>query len=165
MPYLTGQVLTQADIAALFTSGTYTPTLGNMVIGTGGTPTNSAKFTFVGFPAGGVLTVEGKIKFGTTGTTLPAASAETISLPSGYAMIDATDVLNELPSTVTFNDVSAVLPFKGILRPNSTTTVRLIHLAVSGSSIIPADVTATVPFTWAINDEIYYRFSARCTGP
>lgn len=164
MPYLTGQVLTQADIAALFASGTYTPTLGAMAVGTGGTPTNSAKYTFVGFPAGGVLTVEGKIKFGTTSVTLPGASTETISLPSGYALID-TSGSSVFPAGVSYTDVSAGQSWSGLLAPNSSTTVVLYVPVVSGTMLVTSLVSGTVPFTWAINDEIYYRFTARCTGP
>lgn len=165
MAYLTGQILTQADIAALFTSGTYTPTLANMVIGTGGTPINTAKFTFVGFPAGGVLTVEGRIKFGTTGTTLPGASVETISLPSGYALID-TSVDGALISQVVFQDVSAPGTERlGIIVPVTSTTVRPVMPTVTGSFLFRLSIDATNPFTWAINDEFYYRYQARCTGP
>lgn len=163
MAYLTGQVLTQADIAALFTSGTYTPTLGAMVIGTGGTPTNTAKYTFVGFPAGGVLTVEGKIKFGTTGVTLPAGSTETISLPSGYAFID-TGTFCHLNCAVSLVDITGGI-YDGSLRTASTTTVSLFLKTFVAGGVNFDVLTATTPFTWAINDEIYYRFSARCTGP
>lgn len=164
MAYLTGEVLTQADIAALFASGTYTPTLGNMAIGTGGTPTNTAKYTFVGFPAGGILTVEGSIKFGTTGVTLPSGPSETVSLPSGYALID-TNPSSELSSTVTFVDVSGGVAMKGMIRPNTTTTLRMVLINVSGANLVVNDVSATTPFTWAVSDEIYYKFVARCTGP
>lgn len=164
MPYLTGQVLSEADIAALFTSGTYTPTLGAMVIGTGGTPTNSAKFTFVGFPAGGVLTVEGKIKFGTAGQTFPAASAETISLPAGYSLIETSTATATL-SLVTFVDSSTGAVSYGAVFPNTATTVRPLISSVSGSFITAVDVAATTPFAWASGDEINYRFAARCTGP
>lgn len=163
MAYLTGQVLTQADIAALFTSGTYTPTLTNLAIGTGGTPTNSAKYTFVGFPAGGVLTVEGKIKFGTTAPTLPGASLETVSLPSGYSMID-TSGSSFLSGEVAFSDVTGSV-WEGLLLPASATSFYLYSKAVSGTGLVAALLTATVPFAWAVNDEIYYRFSCRCTGP
>jgi hypothetical protein len=161
--YLTGEVLTEANIAALFTSGTYTPTLVGMVIGTGGTPTNSAKYTFVGFPAGGVLTVEGKIKFGTSGQTFPAATA-TISLPSGYSMID-TEALAPINAAVVFSDVSPVNVVRGAMQYSSATTVRLIAVSVSGSYTINGATGTTIPFTWASNDEIYYHFSVRCTGP
>jgi hypothetical protein len=162
--YLTGQVLTQADIAALFTSGTYTPTLGNMAIGTGGTPTNTASYTFVGFPAGGVLTVEGSIKFGTTAPTLPGASVETISLPSGYTMIN-TDINNLLMSQVIFNDVSAGAKNFGVLGSATTTTLTFYSSTVSGTLLTTSGITAAIPFAWAVSDEIFYRFSCRCTGP
>lgn len=165
MAYLTGQVLTQADIAALFKSGTYTPTLGNMAIGTGGTPINTASYTFVGFPAGGVLTVEGSIKFGTTAPTLPGASNESIALPAGYAMLGAIGSTATLSATVNYIDVSGGLNIIGALGSLSTTTVFLMVPTPSTVYNTVIGLTATVPFTWAINDEIYYRFSVRCTGP
>lgn len=167
MAYLTGQVLTEANIAALFTSGTYTPTLGNLAIGTGGTPINSAKYTFVGFPAGGVLTVEGAIKFGSTAPTLPAGSDETFSLPSGYALIDATGVgVADLNGRVSYYDVTGAVIFHGSLQVASSTTLYLRLPTVAGSYLqANVSLTATTPFAWAVNDEIYYRFSCRCTGP
>lgn len=145
------------------TNGTYTPTLVGMVIGTGGTPIDTASFTFTGLPAGGTLTVEGKIKFGTAGTTFPAALS-TIGLPTGYSLID-TDPLNDLSSSVTYNDVSASQPYKGQVRPNTTTTVRLVITNVSGTLIQLGPTSTILPFTWAINDEIYYKFTVRATGP
>lgn len=164
MAYLTGQVLTQADIAALFTSGTYTPTLANMAIGTGGTPTNTAKFTFVGFPAGGVLTVEGQIKFGTTGVTLPGASNESISLPAGYSMIYS-NANSRLASVVQYLDVTGAIAVDGTIGPLTATTVIPYTPTVVGTTLQDVVLSSTAPFTWAVNDEIYYRFSVRCTGP
>lgn len=151
-------------LRAPFVNGTYTPTLANMVIGTGGTPTNTASYTFVGAAAGGVLTVEGKVKFGTTGTTLPGASAETISLPAGYSIID-TGALAELLSNIVYNDVTGGVNFKGTLYPASATTLSLLVTSVSGAQMTNAALTATIPFAWAINDEIYYKFAVRATGP
>lgn len=167
--FVAGVALTAAELNVIVaavegSSGTYTPTLGNMVIGTGGTPTNTASYTFVGAAEAGILTVEGKIKFGSTAPTLPGASAETISLPAGYSLIE-TDSLAELLSNVFYNDVSGSVNFKGTLYPASSTTLTLFVTSVSGSQITNAALTATVPFTWAINDEIKYRFAARATGP
>ncbi len=164
MAYLTDEVLTQADIAALFTSGTYTPTLANLAIGTGGTPTNSAKWTFTGFPAGGDLLVEGTIKFGTSGTTLPGASAETISLPSGYSMIAAAGIFPML-GEVDYFDATAGLFYKGTIVSVTATTIGLYVPVVSGTVLVETALSATLPFAWAINDEIQYRYIARCTGP
>jgi hypothetical protein len=163
MPYLTGQVITQADLAALFTSGTYTPTLGNLAIGTGGTPVNSAKYTFVGFPAGGVLTVEGRIKFGTSSVTLPAGSDETISLPSGYSIIE-TGVLEPV-CQINYIDDSTGAYVRGGLLVNSATTVKFVLWPIVATYETLTVLTATTPFTWAINDSIVYRFVCRCTGP
>jgi hypothetical protein len=165
MPYLTGQVLSETDIANLFKSGTYTPTLVNLAIGTGGTPTNSAKWTFVGFPAGGVLTLEGMIKFGTTAPTLPGASEESISLPAGYSMIDTGGSVASLSGQVSFYDVSAAGVFQGFAIALSATTFGLRWAQVTGTIIqVNNSLTLTTPIAWAINDEIHYRISVRCTG-
>lgn len=165
MAHLTGTALTQAEIDSWFVSGTYTPTLANLAIGTGGSPTNTASFTFAGFPAGGILTVEGKIVFGTTAPTLPGASQESISLPSGYSMI-LTDTSSGLAGTLLYVDVSAATLFDGLMAPLTATTVGLYVKTVSGTAIaVNSALTATVPFTWAINDEIRYRFVCRATGP
>lgn len=164
MAYLTGEAITQADLAALFASGTYTPTLGSMVIGTGGSASNSAKYTFVGFPAGGELIVEGAIVFGTSGQTFPGAGTETFSLPSGYTLIDST-TSSIVAGWTSFVDSSAGSTIHGVLRPNSSTTMRLLVLSVTGTNLTVVDIASTVPFTWASGDQIYYRFVARCTGP
>lgn len=166
MPYLTGQVLSQADIAALFASGTYTPTLANLAIGTGGTPINSAKYTFVGFPAGGVLHVEGRIKFGTTSVTLPGASEETMTLPTGYAMIDTTSTSANVNGQASFFFVGSAFVCQGFLVMITSTTVGFRVARVSGSNIQTNNaMTSTIPGTWAVSDEIHYRYSVRCTGP
>lgn len=145
-----------------FVNGTYTPTLVGMVIGTGGTPTNTANYTFVGTSAGGVLTVEGKIKFGTSGQTFPAATI-TASLPAGYSLID-TSTEAQIAGSVSFLDVGTQ-NYKGFVLPSTATVVRFMVLTVSGTFIVPGATGTTTPFTWTSNDEIYYRYSARVTTP
>lgn len=139
-------------------SGTFTPVLGNMVIGTGGS-INTATFKF----SDGILVVEGKIKFGTAGTTLPGASQETIALPTGYTMA-FTDVIHELACKINYNDVSAGANFKGAMAPSTSSVLSIFVDAVSGTNIVNAALTAAVPFAWAISDEIYYRYVVEATG-
>jgi hypothetical protein len=63
-------------------SGSYTPTLTNMDVGTGGSADNSARYTY----AHGILNCSGTIVFGTSGTTFPGGSNEKIGLPSGFTI-------------------------------------------------------------------------------
>lgn len=146
-------------------AGTYTPTLANLAIGTGGTPVNTASYTFVGGPAGGILTVEGRIKFGTTAPTLPGASSETFSLPAGYSLTDPAAGLADLNGRVSYYDVTGALIIHGSLQAASASTVYFRLPTAAGSfQQLNIELTAANPFAWAINDEIYYRFSARATG-
>jgi hypothetical protein len=76
-----------------------------------------------------------------------------------------TSVSSILACNVQFIDASPAASAHGVVYPLSATTLGMYVLAVSGANVSSALLTATVPFTWAINDEIYYRFVCRCTGP
>jgi hypothetical protein len=150
--------------APITVNGTYVPVLANLAIGTGGTPINTATFTFNGLSAGGVLTVEGVIKFGTTSITLPGASAPTISLPVGYSLIAPLNT-EQLISSANFFDVSAALNYRGVCMTVDATHIAPQYLLASAPGVAGGPPVSTVPFTWATADEIHWRILARCTGP
>lgn len=150
---------------SIVTSGTYTPTLANMAIGTGGGAVNAASFTFTGPPGGiGLLTIEGNLKFGTAGATLPGAGVETFSLPTGYANVETTS-LHSNASSLSCRLIGAAVNAKGIMRPESASTLRPIVYQVAGANIIIADITAAIPGAWANGDEIWWKSVQRATGP
>ena len=144
-------------------AGTYTPALIGVVVGTGGI--NTAEFTFVGSPENGLLTIDGKIKLGTAGFTVPQA-VTAVGLPPGYgAYAPTSDVGQDFLSEVAFFDVSAPELVKGVARPQTGTTVRLVVLVVTGAKIVTGGTSPTAPFAWATGDEILYRFQCRGGGP
>lgn len=150
----------QTDIAALEAaqvvreSGTYTPTLGNMVVGTAGT--NTATYTYVGDDTGGHLAIHGRILFGSAGQTFPGASSETVSLPTGFQIAsDFADGLNVLGGICVIDADST--DFTGHLRWSSNTTLRLVleqdGAGVGANNIAIVDFTSGDPIaTWAQGD-------------
>jgi hypothetical protein len=131
------------------TGGTYTPTLVGMAIGTGGSAANTAKWSY----SDGVLTLDGAILFGTTGTTFPGASI-TASLPSGFTAM--TPYLSVMPVGMCALNDFGVTTYSGVTRLDSTTTVRFVAQDASGTYLAHAVTGTTIPFTWGAGDGIYW---------
>jgi hypothetical protein len=121
----------------------YTPTLSNITLGSGGT---SAFYYQV---VGKQVNVRGRITLGTTGTLTGAA---TFTLPvtcilsnqfwqSGASLLD-----------------SGTNYFQGVVQLG-TTAASLYAVNSSGTYSVLTATSATVPFTWAINDVINVGFS------
>lgn len=135
-------------------SGTYTPSLTGMAVGTGGSAANTATYSFVG----GVLVASGNIVFGTSGATLPGASAETISMPSGFTF---TAPASTYVGTVLLS--SGGVQSIGALRIESTgatNTIRPLAFNAAGTYLTAVDLTATIPGTWAAGDTIRWQIVA-----
>jgi hypothetical protein len=139
-------------LEALPVTGTYTPALTGMAIGTGGGALNTADFVF----DGETLFVHGEIKFGTSGTTFPGATI-TVGLPSGYEMPATTVTVSHPMSEVTFIDLATNV-FAGLCRREAGTddALRLLLRLSSGTYGGYAATSTTVPHTWAAGDEIEY---------
>lgn len=156
----TGDTITETWVDSVTTglntgvfSGTYTPTLSGMAVGTGGSATNSAVYSFVA----GQLTVAGAIIFGTTGTTFPGANIN-ISLPSTFVSSDYAASWFGM-----CNMAVGGITFLGVCSQNTSTTVRFVVLnAAAAGSLTHLATSTTVPGTWAAGDTIKYRFS--CFG-
>lgn len=136
----------------LLGSGTYTPALTNMAIGTGGGAANTATWTYVF----GTIRIEGTLTFGTAGTTFPAAAVETFGAPSGFtfATVAATPV--GLASII-----SAGVITRGEVRIESGTTFRILSWNAAGASLTAVDLAAGVPGVWAAGDGFRYSFDAQ----
>ena len=155
--FVAGEAFTAAQANTINTgadTGTYTPTLGGMAIGTGGSAANTASFNFIG----GVLFVEGSVIFGTSGQTFP--TAPTVTLPTGYTVTTVT--VNRPCGLSALND-AGVGTFSGECRVASSTTVQFVAEQSSATSGIVAAISTTSPMTWAAGDSILYEFWVRAT--
>lgn len=139
-----------------FDSGTYTPVLLNMAIGTGGSPDNTATYRY----ANGLLSVWGHIDFGTTGATLPGASTEAIGFPPGYTsdLPLAGMVIGMVRMNIGGDDFMG--PLLG--GTGSEATLRSFHL-INSIWIDTNPIGATSPATWAGDDWITYHFTVPVT--
>lgn len=140
-------------------SGSYTPTLTGIVVGTGGTPYNTAKYVIVG----GVIHVEGRIQFGNTANTYPSGANPGVSLPAGVTFTNFT-VGQTLPAVINYLD-TGVGNWIGTLWQFTSTSVIFVVYAAAAAYVNIAVPAATVPFAWGAGDQIIYSFTAQVTGP
>lgn len=142
--------------------GTWTPTLTNFAVGTGGSATNTAAYTWVGSNLSsddGILYMNGSITFGTSGATLPGSSGSVLilGLPSGFT-IPSTAYSgtgpNALAGGVTYQDSSPAANYKGEVWYYSATFIRFVILNTSGTYPTVGGFTAATPFTWASGDKM-----------
>ena len=140
LSYYTGSAW--ANAAFLTTWVAYTPTLTNITLGTGGT---SAFYYQV---VGKQVNVRGRITLGTSGVLTGVA---TFSLPINAITADQ------------FWDAGAMLVDGSNLYPGmvrvGTSTATVLAIAASGTYTTAGNTSATIPFTWGINDIINVGFS------
>lgn len=135
---------------------TYTPVLTSLAPGTGGTPINTADYTFIGPPglgSKGILNIQGRIAFGTSGQTFPT-SASRVSLPPGFNHLMTATLwhvglargsVSGVYEGVTVNDTVATLLQFMFASTTSTS---------AGTPITFSSATATFPAAWAGGNEI-----------
>lgn len=157
-------------------SGTWTPTLTGIAIGTGGTPLNIAAYTYVGGPNigdRGIMSARGQVRFGTTGVTLPAGIAIDLTLPTGFQF--PADLTNDLANfadyaigTITCRDDGAG-SYPGWLcltgtankfRPIVDQTTITTHTGTVTVFSTRTVLAATAPFPWGINDAFAWAWTA-----
>jgi hypothetical protein len=126
----------------------YTPTLTNMVIGTGG----SAKGTLEWRNEGDQIHVRGYLILGSSGQSM--GSVPTMTLPVPAAAISAP--YQWVGTCGSLNDVSAatVATLAMFRFNNGNTTVAVL----SNATGTPTNISSTAPFTWAAGDAIYVDF-------
>lgn len=132
---------------------TYTPTLTNLTIGTGGSALTFAEWKRVGQD----VWVHFVFTIGTTGPAV--GTIPTMTLPVTAA---AFATPNKYLGGTTYYDVSATATYEGRVSAisGSTTAVRLLAFPASGGG--PAQpVTAAAPFTWAPGDTFEGDFTYR----
>lgn len=142
--------------------GSYTPTLTGMAIGTGGTPINTAYYTWIGGSTAGskgLLIMEGVVRFGTTGVTLPAATPLGISFPAAYQLAQYVDSKHTIGQ---WTYVGAGGESHNVVNTASINVLRLLADVISGAKRVPTATSSTVPGTWAINESIHW--TVACMG-
>lgn len=150
----------EARPLAEFASGSYTPSLTNLSIGTGGNPQNLAEYTYVGganVGQNGLLIAMGTIELGTSGTV---GNAPTLAMPTGF-VLDLVSGSNNPIGAARLSDVSTGANTRqALVYPSTTGTIRFI---TDGFGSTVGSITATSPFTWAAGDLIAWNFAARVT--
>lgn len=158
-------------VSALATvqTASYTPALTNMAIGTGGTPINTAIYTWIGGAgtgAHGTLDIQGQIRFGSSGQTFPSNPPK-IALPTGFIFDDAMPFPGSgsnggvMLGGVGYWDETGNQGYGGAIGYDSTSTIRLLNYNVGGTNPQFNSVSTSTPFTWAVDDQINYNFTIR----
>ena len=129
------------------TGNSYTPTLVNITIGTGGTPLNTGRWERMG----NYVDVEAIVQLGTTGFSV--STGFTISLP--IAMDTGFTQTSTIIGTATFSDATGPL-YQGATVAVGTSAVETRYLSTSTSTSHASlgQAGATLPFTWAAGDRI-----------
>lgn len=127
---------------------TYSPTWTNLSVGNG---TVTARYRQIG------TLVETRITI-VFGSTTSISGAVSVSLPVTRATYAGTAGLTAL-GLARFFDTSGGAASEGAAMNVSTTTVRLQVWKSDGTYLTSADLSSTVPFTWATGDEINVQFS------
>lgn len=123
----------------------WTPTLTNLTIGNG---TLTCAYTQVGKTVIGRFTV-------LFGTTTSMGTIPTFSLP---VTASSTTFTGGCQGMVMLKDANAG-SFLGVLFATSTTVMAIYAYNASSTYALTANITSTVPFTWATNDYIAGMFS------
>lgn len=143
-PFVSGQVLTAAQMNSMNEAVSFTPSISNLTIGNG---TRTGTY----FIQNKVLYFEVTVTFGST-TTIGANPD--LTLP--FAVVGFIQ-FNPILNTTMFFDNSATNLVNANLILISSTTIRLVSQTASGTYVGIQDVSATLPFTWATNDRIIIR--------
>lgn len=123
---------------------TWSPTVANFTVGTGGNAGVTARYAAFGqtviCTVVGVLGTSGMSVGGSVTITLPLTAT---SLPAGVTRLPVGDCI--------FGD-AGVLAYDGMVEKTSTTEVRLQAKSTPSSFLTLGNISSTVPFTWAASD-------------
>jgi len=143
-PFVSGQVLTAAQMNSMNEAVSFTPSISSLTIGNG---TRTGTY----FIQNKVLYFEVTVTFGST-TTIGANPD--LTLP--FAVVGFTQFNPILNTTCFFDNSATAFVFANLILISST-TIRLVSQTASGTYVAIQDVGATFPFTWATNDRIIVR--------
>lgn len=145
-----------SDSFAGVESGTYTPSLTNVTLGTG-SPVNTAFYVFTGgHDSGdrGLMQIWGTLTLGTGGSLsgIPA-----FGLPSGFQIVPG--ILSSLTPIGRHYDDSSATDYVGHMRPSGTSAVAAVIERGDLAYVGVAAISGTVPFAWTAGDDIYWTAS------
>lgn len=140
-------------------SNTYAPTLSPMVVGTGGTNTAYWTYTNSGNSASslGMITIEGRMVFGTSGQTFPS-TPNTLSYPTGFT---GNGLLDQYVGGCNMSVAGA--PYGGFMVHKSGTTMAPTVFAYNPTAattpqfLTYAAIASGIPGTWTANNWLYYQ--------
>jgi hypothetical protein len=142
--FTAGQVLTAAELNALGTWTSFTPTWAGITVGNG---TNTGAYSVMN----NVLFVKTKFVMGSTSVM---SGFPTFTLPNSLVA----STTNQLVfGTVGCDDVGSGLYLSSCYLLTSTTVRAYVSLA-SGTYASLANITNTIPFTWGTGDVLYMDF-------
>jgi hypothetical protein len=128
---------------------TYTPTLTNVAVGTGGSALSSFKYRYVG----GNIQVKGSLVLGTSGASV--GSNPKFTLPVNREAL--THPYQMIPGGSLYDTSSVVQRVAGVAADNtSVDTVRFYFLTPTGGNYDWP--TALLPWTWAAGDAFFVDF-------
>lgn len=128
----------------------YTPTLTNVAIGTGGSPANVATYRY----EQGRVRVRGNIVLGTSGMSVAGTVNITLPLTAAAQLITA---WGSLTGSATMFDTSATTNFIAFPAFNAA-SVTAFTILNSGTNGLRVATSPTSPFTWAASDSFGYDF-------
>jgi hypothetical protein len=133
--------------------GSYTPSLTNLAIGTGGVAVNSAVYSFDGVH----LFVSGRAMLGTSGQSV--GTSPRFGLPSGFT--PATDLASWSPlgpCSLLDTDLGQIGEGQ-VQRGTVAGTVTVLQSVYTAPYNRFVNISATSPFTWAAGDGFRYTFA------
>lgn len=142
--FVAGQILTAAELNAISTWTTFTPSWTNLTVGNG---TNTGRYSTVN-----------KIMYVQTAFTMGSTSAmgtdPTLTLPASATM----DTTAQAAFGVCTIEDTGTATFVGICFRPSTTGVRVYVNNVSATYQTLTSITSTVPMTWTNTDRLFMNF-------
>lgn len=141
---------------------TYTPSLTNIAIGTGGSAENTASYVYVGESGAGgagLMIANGTIVLGTSGASV--SGQPTVGLPSGFSF-PVVDTERHLPASFRMDpDGGGGSKYLGIARIASASTFVVNYVNTTGGIAIAGAIGASDPASWSAGGWIRWSFTAR----
>lgn len=130
----------------------FTPSWTNLTVGTGAT--NEGEYCYV--PGG--MHVRVSVVLGTS----PTVGNVLMTIPNSETIRTGISATDHPLGHATYNDVTGNI-YRGVVQVQSTTSVRLRALNASSTYAYHAQLSSTVPFTWAASDLIRLDFTIPVT--